>query len=102
LTEADELNAAMAEAARHRELDRLLKISVSRDGFPLAWRRALRLILLISLVDGCEAGEAGALPLLTMHLNAMRSASRRSSPAKQRAGGMGLVAQLDVPTGSFE
>ncbi len=71
----------MEEAARRRELDRLMEFSVSRDGFPLAWRRALRFILLSSLVIDCQAGEAGALPLLTMHLNAMRSASRRRSSA---------------------
>lgn len=81
LTTADELSATIEEAARRRELDRLMKFSVSRDGFPLAWRRALRFILLISLINGCQAGEAGALPLLTMHLNAMRCASRRGSSA---------------------
>jgi len=76
----------MEEAARRRELDRLMEFSVSRDGFPLAWRRALRFILLISLVIDCQTGEAGALPLLTMHLNAMRSASRRRSSASRQRG----------------
>jgi hypothetical protein len=76
----------MEEAARRRELDRLMKFSVSRDGSPLAWRRALRFILLISLINGCQAGEVGALPLLTMHLNAMRSASRRRSSAIRQRG----------------
>lgn len=58
----------MREAARRREFDRLLKFSVSRDGLPVAWRRALRFMLLISLVDGCRGG-AGTLPLLMGVLN---------------------------------
>lgn len=58
----------MGDAARRREFDHLLKFSISRDGLPVAWRRALRFMLLISLVDGCREG-ACTLPLLIGVLN---------------------------------
>ena len=64
MTATDELDVVMEEAARRRELDRLMKFSVSRDGVPLTWRRALRFMLLISLIDKCENGDAAALSLL--------------------------------------
>lgn len=66
--------AVMREAARRREFDRLLKFSVSRDGLPVAWRGALRFMLLISLVDGCRRG-ARTLPLLMGILNRREQAS---------------------------
>jgi hypothetical protein len=54
----------MEEATRRREFERLMKFSVSRDGTPVRWRRALRFMLLILLIDKCENGDAGALSLL--------------------------------------
>lgn len=59
-----ELDEDMEDAARRRELDRLMRLSVPRDGVPLAWRRALRFMLFVSLISKCENGETGALPLL--------------------------------------
>jgi hypothetical protein len=65
----------MEEAARRRELDRLLSFSVSRDGIPLAWRRALRMMLWVLLVEGCRSGDKGAFALVVGALNRSRRAT---------------------------
>lgn len=90
---ADELSAVMEEAARYREFDRLMKFSVSRDGIPLAWRQALRLMLLISLVEGCQRGEVGALPLLMARLRSRRS----TAPTDSLAWSTGRVGSDSIP-----
>lgn len=64
----EELGAVTEEAARRRELDRLMSISVSRDGLPLVWRRALRFMLFVVIVEKCERRDVGALPLLMAFL----------------------------------
>jgi hypothetical protein len=56
------------ERARRRELERVMGISVSRDGLPLAWRSALRFMLFVSLIEQCDRRDAGALPLLMAFL----------------------------------
>lgn len=86
MRKADELSAIMREAARRRELDRLMSLSVSRDGFPLAWRRALRFMLFVSLIDNCEGGDPGALPLLMAFLDRLRLLSLQGLAVERRAG----------------
>lgn len=70
----------MQEAARHRELDRLLAFSAPRDSMPIAWRRALRFIFLVSIIDKCQNTEPGAYLLLRA---AIRPGASRSGPGAE-------------------
>jgi hypothetical protein len=61
-----EFDAVMEEAARYRELDRLMSISLPRDGLPIAWRATLRFMLIAFLIERCGSGDVGALLLMAL------------------------------------
>jgi hypothetical protein len=63
MAETDDFERDIQEAARRRELDRLLRFSVSRDGLPLRWRRAVRFVLFFLILDHCLEERPGA-PML--------------------------------------
>lgn len=54
----------MQEAARYRELEHLFALSLPRDSMPVAWRYALRLMLLAAIIDSCDGAKPGAVSLL--------------------------------------
>ena len=85
LTVGEELTPVMQEAARHRELERLLAISVPRDAAPVAWRCAQRFMFLAVVIDMCHDAELEAYLLLAV-ANLMRAdTSTRQSSGRSQA-----------------
>lgn len=72
----------MQEAARHREFERLLAFSVPRDGAPVAWRRALRFMFLVAVIDKCHDAEPGAYPLLRAAMNLLQATHPGASSSR--------------------